>query len=216
MSKLKLKGCYVYGDQLEIHKNHSMQIVAKVACKILSRKYGENDIVNLLMESTDPFDFLITVKVNRTDTLLIGEDSVQKTSRVLVTKEGEYVTKIMPPSGIFGHYKKKNGVSKEAYLANDNSIWSPEYHSGKAIQHNTRSGGVRFEYRKLDNVDQEVYEEADNTKFNYQLHQHSGKVHEERISSMLGGNRVTLMNDNPELIDVDYDFYKNEVLKLTW
>ena len=216
MSKLKLKGCYVYGEHLEIHKNHSMQIVAKVACMILSQKYKKEDILSLLKASDDPFDFLITLKVNRTDILFIGEDSVQKTSRVLVTKNGEYVTKLMPPSGVYGHYKKRVGVDKAVYLANDNTRWSPEFHSGKAIEHNTRSGGVRYEYRKLDNVSQEVYEAANNTVFNFDLHQHTGKTHQERLSSLVGGNKVTLMNDHPTLIGVDYKYYAEEVLKLIW
>ena len=69
---------------------------------------------------------------------------------------------------------------------------------------------------KRDDVSQEAYENADNTVFSYDLHQHSGKTHEERLSSMVSGNKVTLMNDNPSLLNVDYEYYKKEVLKLTW
>ena len=193
-----------------------MQVVAMVAGKVLSQKYTEDDVLSLLKECDNPFYFLITLKVNSSDTLFIGEDSVQKTSRVLVTTNGEYATKLMPPSGVYGHYKKRNGIDKAAYLENDNSRWNPEIHSGKALQHNTRSGGIRHEFIKRDDVSQEAYENADNTVFSYDLHQHSGRTHEERLSSMVSGNKVTLMNDNPSLLNVDYEYYKNEVLKLTW
>ena len=132
---MKLKGCYAFGDQLEIHKNHSMQVVANAAVQLLT--IGQ-DPLDFLQSHTEIRDFLVTVKVPKSNKLYLGDDEIQKTGRYLVTNDGEKLMKVMPPTGVPGHYKKAAKVPKKKYEECDNTIHNPDIHTANMSTHQTR------------------------------------------------------------------------------
>lgn len=81
------------------HKNHSALVVPKAAEARLVR---HEDIAEFIMSHRDPFDFMLSVKVDRTSSL---EERwadgtvrpVQNTTRYYVSTQGCQLTKVMPP-----------------------------------------------------------------------------------------------------------------------
>lgn len=111
--KLKRKGAYEYID-LEWNKNHSGLIIAKAAVEKLVNNTPIEQTIN---ECTDPFDFMMRAKVPRSNTLLLGDQKVQGTSRYYVAINGAALVKQSPPvkGATVGQYKRKNGVSELDY-----------------------------------------------------------------------------------------------------
>ena len=105
--KVKRKGCYAYGDDLGWHQNHSNQVVAKIAERVLLEGV---DTLTCLMMHPDKHDFLLCTKVPRSSELHYGGHKVQNICRYTVTREGEGLTKIMPPL--------KSGKPFATYLLN--------------------------------------------------------------------------------------------------
>ena len=62
----------------------------------------------------DPYDFMLRIKVGRSDRLLLDGVEVQKTSRYYVAKRGGSLVKVSPPpkGATLGGYKRANGVSE--------------------------------------------------------------------------------------------------------
>jgi len=99
--ELKRKGAYCYGKDFlkmgEWHKNFSCQVVAKAAEAALVR--GE-DIATFVRNTTDPFDFVLSTKVDKKSRLVIGEhdEPLQNITRYYISTVGGVMTKIMPPT----------------------------------------------------------------------------------------------------------------------
>lgn len=104
---LKRIGAYAYVTaaedpatrELAWHKKHSSLVVQKAAEAALV--HG-TPIEQTIMMHTDPFDFMRTIKVNKRDRLTLAKGSeserqIQRTSRYIVTNNGQYLTKTMPP-----------------------------------------------------------------------------------------------------------------------
>lgn len=101
--KLKRKGAYSWstkfhndknGVDLGWHQNHSSLIVGMAAEAALVR--GE-DVRAFIENHTDIFDFMIMVKVNRTDQLYWSKEEIQRISRVYASNTGQHLFKEMPP-----------------------------------------------------------------------------------------------------------------------
>lgn len=63
----------------------------------------------------DPFDFMLRVKVDRASNLMWGDTETQRTSRYYVSRNGSPLTKVSPPAGRPGAYKRRNGVTEHEY-----------------------------------------------------------------------------------------------------
>ena len=114
------------------HTDVSMMIVAKVAEQAML--YG-HDPMTLLKMSTNPFDFMIRQKVKGQQLCYIGTTETQKTARYYVSKAGEPMTVIRPPSGPLGAYKRKAKIEDKFYesvLREVGTNWDTRIHVGKA------------------------------------------------------------------------------------
>jgi len=122
---LKLKGAaYWHPDPLDYagsitkaeswHKDLSSLIVQRAA--VIAMVHGVDPAV-VIRGHSDPYDFMLRAKVNRSDQLFIGDREVQKVTRYYVSTDGEPMVKVSPPvaGGIEGRYKRANGVTKAEY-----------------------------------------------------------------------------------------------------
>jgi hypothetical protein len=95
--EIKAKGAYVTNP--EWHQDHSALVIPKAAQQIL--RYG-GKIDETVMNWSDIMDFMILAKVNRSTTLNYVIDGVdhpiQGTNRVIVTRNGGELVKLMPPT----------------------------------------------------------------------------------------------------------------------
>lgn len=97
--KLKRKGAYCYGSDLDWHQNHSAQVIQKAAEAHMVR--GES-IERFIYSHPDMFDFMLRAKVPASSRLVgdhfTGEIPLQNTCRYYVAVRGYTLTKIMPPT----------------------------------------------------------------------------------------------------------------------
>jgi len=116
--KIKRKGCYEYNYQY--HQDPSAMVVPKAAEAALVR--GE-DIRTFITSHRDKFDFMIRAKVPRSARLVMrwpewdAEQELQNTTRVFISRNGGSLVKLLPPTGTPGAWKRKNGLTDEAYYA---------------------------------------------------------------------------------------------------
>lgn len=115
---IKRKGCYEYSYQY--HQDPSAMVVPKAAEAALVR--GE-DIRTFITSHRDKFDFMIRAKVPRAARLVMrwpewgAEQELQNTTRVFISRNGGSLVKLLPPTGTPGAWKRKNGLTDEAYYA---------------------------------------------------------------------------------------------------
>ena len=100
------------GSSVAWNKNFSMLVVPKAAEAYLIR--GSN-IVDFVMNHKDDFDFCLSVKANKSWTLMWGNEPIQKTTRYYVSKIGEELSKI--GSELPKVTKKKQEILKNELLA---------------------------------------------------------------------------------------------------
>lgn len=126
--KLKQKGAYWHPDPQDYagsisnasppawHKNFNPVIVPRAA--VLAMVHGI-DPAAIIRAHTDPFDFMLSVKVNRSDSLYIGDAPQQRVTRYYVSTDGAPMIKVAPPvaGGVIGQWKRANGVTKAQYDA---------------------------------------------------------------------------------------------------
>jgi hypothetical protein len=125
--KLKLKGtAYWHPDPLDFvnsvtaaeswHKDPSAVIVQRAAVAAMVHGIDPADFIRA---HTDPFDFMLRAKVNRSDVLLLGDEPQQRVTRYYVARHGAPLVKVSPPAtgGVIGQWKRANGVTKAQYEA---------------------------------------------------------------------------------------------------
>lgn len=137
---LKQKGRYWHPDALDYHgsiggasppawhKDHSNLISTRAA--VMSMVHGI-DVETIIRGHTDPYDFMLRAKVNRSDALYIGDKEQQRVTRYYISTRGEQMVKVAPPvaGGVIGQYKRANGVTKAEYerIMSDNGWeWHPD------------------------------------------------------------------------------------------
>ena len=95
-------------------------VIARAAEAALVR--GE-DIRTFITSHRDKFDFMIRAKVPRTARLVMRwpewnvEREMQNTTRVFISRNGGSLVKLLPPTGVPGTWKRKNGLTDDAYNA---------------------------------------------------------------------------------------------------
>lgn len=124
--KLKQKGAYWHPDPDKYaesigkasppawHKDHSN--IASKRAAVTAMVYRV-DPAPVLRAHTEPFDFMLRAKVNRSDQLLIGDVPQQRVTRYYVSRTGAPMVKISPPvsGGVVGQWKRANSVTKAEY-----------------------------------------------------------------------------------------------------
>ena len=116
--KIKRKGAYEYKYQW--HQDPSAMIVARAAEAALV--HGE-DIRTFITQHRDPFDFMLRAKVPRSARLVMrwsewgAEREMQNTTRVFISRNGGSLVKLLPPTGVPGTWKRKNGIKDDVYNA---------------------------------------------------------------------------------------------------
>lgn len=153
--KLKRKGAYEYN--VNWHQDPSALVVAKAAEAALVR--GECPAA-FIVAHTDPFDFMLRVKVGRSDRLVMrypwGDDELQRTTRVFAALNGGRLYKQMPPKEQPGTWKRKAKVPDHTYRAVMAEIkggrgeldaagtpWDPRIHTGNQSRHELREMSIR-------------------------------------------------------------------------
>lgn len=123
--KLKMKGAaYWHPDPLDYvnsitaaeswHKDLSAMVVQRAAVAAMVHGIDPADYIRA---HTDPFDFMLRAKVNRSDILLLGDEPQQRVTRYYVARQGAPLVKVSPPAagGVIGQWKRANGVTKAEY-----------------------------------------------------------------------------------------------------
>lgn len=126
---------------------------------------------------TNPYDFMLRVKVNKSDLLLLDRQEVQKTSRYYVARQGGIMIKVAPPAkgAKVGEFKRANGVSDLVWFAvtaelearGTPNAWDARIHTKNKSQHEMRENAIEAGYKvalcndvtdfRFDNVDYSYY-----------------------------------------------------------
>lgn len=128
--------------ELPYHKDWSFRVVPLAAEASLVR--GE-DIRTFIENHPNTYDFFGRTKVPRNSSLEWGGKRVSNIVRFYVSKSGDKLEKVMPPTGPDGQYKKANGVSEYDYNLwhqNNGNVWNEEIHTKNKSVHQERRSGI--------------------------------------------------------------------------
>lgn len=115
--KLKRKGAYWYPEKLSDYEgywNKDYSNLASIKAAEYSMRYNW-PVEQTIMMIHDKFDFMLRYKVTGANKLYIGDNLTTRTCRYYVSHAGEKMTKVMPPKGKLGTYKKRNGITDEYF-----------------------------------------------------------------------------------------------------
>jgi hypothetical protein len=152
------------------------------------------DIRTFITSHRDKFDFMLRAKVPRAARLVMrwpewgAEQELQNTTRVFISRNGGALVKLLPPTGQPGTWKRKNGITDEAYYA--------------VMREITGQPG------DTDSAD---------TPWDARIHTKSRSKHDAvRESSLCAGWRVTECADANDFDwgSLDYEYYVREAEKL--
>lgn len=186
---VKRKGAYEY--EYGWHQDPSAIVVGKAAEAAL---LFDTDIRTFITSHRDKFDFMLRAKVPRAARLVMrwpewgAEQELQNTTRVFISRNGGSLVKLLPPTGTPGAWKRKNGLTDEAYYAVVREI------TGQPGD--LDSTGVPWDER---------------------IHTKSRSKHDAvRESSLCAGWRVTECADAEDFDwgSLDYEYYVKEAEKL--
>lgn len=119
--KLKQKGAYWHPSPSEYAKSISesqppawhkdLGNTISIRAAVMAMVYGI-DPATFIMTHTDPYDFMLRIKVNRSDELLWNRQPIQKTSRYYVARQGAPMVKVSPPTkgAQIGAYCRANKI----------------------------------------------------------------------------------------------------------
>lgn len=118
--KLKQKGAYWHPDPFNYANSISEQQppawhkdlgnCVSIRAAVAAMVHGI-DPDAFIRTHSDPFDFMLRIKVDRASRLLLGGAPVQSTTRYYVARDGAPMVKISPPAGPLGEYKRRNGLT---------------------------------------------------------------------------------------------------------
>lgn len=143
--KFKMKGKYWFPDPLRYfesiteqqppawHKDLGNLVSIKAAVAAMVDGIDPELFIRF---HPDPFDFMLRIKVGRSDKLILGERELQRNTRYFVARDGQRMVKIAPPTkgAQVGTYKRANGVPDATY----NAVMSELIAAGRADEHDLR------------------------------------------------------------------------------
>lgn len=191
----KCKGAYSFGKDRLWHQDHSQQVVPMMALEHM--RTGES-IERLVRNHKDPCDFMRRAKVARTHALYWGGEDAQRISRYFVTTEGigRPLTKKMPLTD-----NHMSGVRKKIDTIEGKQAAAAELLLAAA------KAGKKPPVRGINGL---KHKQAELIKAREELK--TGV----RESKICGGHPVWLCNNTTQAhVPIDYDFYIEEVKKLT-
>lgn len=209
--KIKRKGAYEYNYQF--HQDPSAMVVPKAAEAALV--HGE-DIRTFITQHRNPFDFMLRAKVPRSARLVMrwpewgAEREMQNTTRVFISRNGGSLVKLLPPTGVPGTWKRKNGVKDDVYNAVMREISHVNADELDAMGGVPSAEGVLFE-------GQMFYFDSIGTPWDERIHTKSRSKHDAvRETGMYVGWKVTECADAKDFdwSSLDYEYYVKEAEKL--
>jgi len=149
--EIKLKGAYWTPDPLNYAESISnasppcwykdLSNIVSVRAAVAAMVWG-TDPEHFIRCHTDPFDFMIRIKVDRKSQLTLGNEVIQSTSRYYVAKNGAPMVKISPPpeGHHIGQYRRKPKVTLAEYnavMAQTGGAWDERVCTGKPDKPNS-------------------------------------------------------------------------------
>jgi len=180
---VKRKGAYEY--KLDWHQNFSALVIPKA---VEAHLIHGVPVEQFIMNHCNIHDFMYRTKINRSDSLMYGEEKLQRITRYYISNTGDKLVKVSPPvKGVeVGQWKRKNGISDAFYTQVLGEI----------------SGG--------DDLDStgKPWDERINTK--------NKSRYEIRRTDIQSGCTVTPCNDitTANYGDIDFEYYVGQALKL--
>lgn len=176
---LKLKGAYWAPDPLNYaesisqaqppawHKDLGNAVSVRAAVAAMVHGVDPETFIRL---TTNPYDFMLRIKVGRADKLVWNGQEMQRNTRYFVSKNGGEMTKHSPPKGQAGSFKKRNGVSDAEYarvMAETGGAWDERVCTKNRSVHEDRRTTVQAGYLvtpcnhvhafRFDNVNYDFY-----------------------------------------------------------
>jgi hypothetical protein len=156
---LKIKGAYWTPDGLDwfgsiagaqppaFHKDLSNLISVRAA--VAHMVYGVN-IEHFIRMCTNPYDFMLGMKVRASDTLLWdGKPQQKRGTRYYVTTDGKPMVKCAPAMGQIGAFKKANGVTDTEYarvMRETGGAWDARVCTKNKSRYEARENAVQAGY----------------------------------------------------------------------
>jgi hypothetical protein len=157
--KLKQKGAYwfprVFPNDISNaqppawHKDYSAQVVIKAA---VEHMVTGQDIERFVYSHSDPFDFMLRAKVDRSSSLWIGDQQQQRICRYYMATSGGAMKKVSPPAkgAQVGDYKRRNGISDAEYHGVLSTLepgaWDERIHTKNKSRYVVREMGIEAGY----------------------------------------------------------------------
>lgn len=184
--KLKQKGAYWHPDPLNYsqsiseaqppawHKDLGNCISIRAAVAAMVHNVPPETYIRA---HTDPFDFMLRIKVGRSDSLTLNGAPVQKTSRYYVARNGGQMVKTSPPpkGAEIGAYRRANkipdavwnSVNAELARAQNPHGWDERIHTKNKSKYEMRNTAIEAGYQvaicndvndfRFDNIDYDFY-----------------------------------------------------------
>lgn len=122
--KYKLKGAYWHPDPFDYAESISkasppcwykdLGNIVSIRAANAAMLHGIDPEAYIRAHS-DPFDFMCRVKVERGSNLYLGGQPIQGTTRYYVARSGSPMTKVSPPKGEIGAFKRANKISDQDF-----------------------------------------------------------------------------------------------------
>lgn len=167
--KLKLKGAYWYPTKFPDdisnaqppawHKDFSALVATKAAVAAMVEGVPVEKFVR---GHSDPFDFAIRAKVDRSSRLYIGDREVQRVCRYYISTSGAPLRKVMPPKGPEGTWKRKNGISDWEYHSISQEVgpgvWDARIHTANHSKYEQREQHLQADFLVTDCSDMKWFD----------------------------------------------------------
>lgn len=154
--KLKQKGAYWHPDPMDYANSISnasppcwykdLGNIVSIRAAVAAMVYGIDPSI-FIRAHTDPFDFMLRIKVDKSSKVEWGGEPAQSVTRYYVSTNGRELRKISPPppEARMGAFKKKNGVSYADYnrvMMNNGWQWDESVCTGNKSQYELRSSVI--------------------------------------------------------------------------
>lgn len=130
-----------------------------------------------IMAHSNPYDFMLRVKVGRSDNLLLNGSPVQKTSRYYVSKNGGSMVKVSPPAkgAEIGSYRRANKIPDQLWKQVNDELtqrgtpdaWDERIHTKNKSKYEMRETAIQAGFKvslcndvndfQFDNIDYNFY-----------------------------------------------------------
>ena len=104
----------------------------------------------------DPYDFMCRAKCDRSSHLLLGDRRVQSVFRYYVAQQGFPLSKVSPPVGPEGAFKRANGISEQDYsrvMAETGGAWDARVCTKNMSRYETRHTNIETGFMVADCCD---------------------------------------------------------------